>query len=124
MTQRDLTCCCCGDDAGRFEQHWNRDTGYGICAKCVAEEMGRPDSAEHLEELYGKPDVNYRRPMITHQGRRFACLAVFPNTEAGTKAANAFMERMSGAAVLCVTDAVYLADVSDQGVPIAGAKGA
>ncbi len=29
-----LTCCCCGNSTwGR--QWWNRDTGFGLCKKCI-----------------------------------------------------------------------------------------
>ena len=113
-----LDCCVCGGDAGRFEQHWNRDDGYGICPTCAAEQMGR-ETPENMERLYGKPGVNYDRPMIRHMGRRFFAMAVFPNTEDGERRANAFMERTPGASVLCVTDAVYLAHVNDKGEPVA-----
>lgn len=41
MTARQLTCSVCGAGAGRWAQHWNRDTGYGICAACAATEAGR-----------------------------------------------------------------------------------
>jgi D-tyrosyl-tRNA(Tyr) deacylase len=117
MTIRHMTCCCCGDDAGRWEQHWNRDTGYGICAKCVAEEMGR-EPPERIKELYGTAGVHYREPMIVEGGRRFKAMAVFPLGERGQRDANAFMERTPGAAVLCVSDGIYLAHVDDKGEPI------
>lgn len=56
---RSLTCCCCGAHAGRFQQHYNRDTGYGICPKCYAAEIKRGTSAEDSANLYGKPGVNF-----------------------------------------------------------------
>jgi hypothetical protein len=34
-------CCCCGEAAGRWQQWWNRDTGYGVCMRCVAWTEGR-----------------------------------------------------------------------------------
>lgn len=114
MTVHHMTCCVCGNAAGRWEQHWNRDTGWGICPHCVAEEAGR-NSPEDLQALYGKPGVNYDQPMVRHYDRRYRCLAVFPNTEAGARDANAFMVRTPGASVLCVTDGVYLVDENDLG---------
>lgn len=112
-----LDCCVCGGGAGRFQQHWNRDTGYGICVKCAAEQMGR-ETPENMEQLYGKPGVNYDVPLIRHMGRRYKAMAVFHNTEDGQRRANAFMERTPGAAVLCVTDSIYLAHVDDKGEPV------
>ena len=58
-----LTCCCCGSDAGRWKQHWNRDTGYGICASCVAEEMTRC-TTEQIESYYGNAGINFAKPMV------------------------------------------------------------
>lgn len=55
-----MTCCCCGEYAGRWLQHWNRDTGYGVCMSCIRwmRESGsyRP---EELKSLYGIEGVNY-----------------------------------------------------------------
>jgi hypothetical protein len=116
MTQHHMNCCVCGAYAGRWQQHWNRDTGYSICPPCAAEEAGRLDPKE-LVSLYGTPGVNYDAPMVRHQGRRYRCMAVFKNTEDGMAQANAYIERTPGASVLCVTDAIYLADVEDQGEP-------
>lgn len=61
--KRQLTCCCCGGDAGRFDQHWNRDTGYGICAKCIAWlRSGNRESEEEIRQNYGKEGVNFAAP--------------------------------------------------------------
>lgn len=63
MAVRQLECAVCGDDAGRWQQHWNRDTGYGICRKCVEwlvnEHRDRP---EEIRDLYGVEGVNYEGP--------------------------------------------------------------
>lgn len=59
---RRLTCCVCGSDAGRWHQHWNRDTGYGVCRKCVAWVRGRGEEPEEIEDLYGIEGVNYALP--------------------------------------------------------------
>jgi hypothetical protein len=57
-----LRCCCCGEDAGRFVQHWNRDTGYGICRPCVEDEIRRGTSAQEIRTLYGIEGRNYAAP--------------------------------------------------------------
>ena len=87
-TTRNLTCCVCGADAGRWAQHWNRDTGYGICPRCVATQSAK-ETSEAMARLYGQPGVNHDIPTTTHMGRTFRVLAT-----ARTQAqANAFMAR-------------------------------
>jgi hypothetical protein len=54
-----MSCCCCGEYAGRWEQHWNRDTGYGICVSCVDWQRGRGTSETEIADLYGKEGVNW-----------------------------------------------------------------
>jgi hypothetical protein len=54
-----LTCCVCGSDAGRWEQHWNRDLGYGVCAKCVAWLRSRGETEKEIADLYGKEGVHW-----------------------------------------------------------------
>jgi hypothetical protein len=61
-TTRNLTCTCCGAHAGRWEQHWNQDTGYGLCARCRdwIWERNHPGTPQtEFERTYGKPGVNY-----------------------------------------------------------------
>lgn len=55
--KRNMTCACCGEYAGRFEQWWNRDNGYGICPRCAKQEFER----DHYEatECYGYPVINF-----------------------------------------------------------------
>ena len=58
-----LTCGCCGERAPG-KQHWNHDTGYGLCPRCAL--MFATDPREHMrEELkgYGKAGVNYAAPL-------------------------------------------------------------
>lgn len=64
LTTRHLTCSCCGESAGRWEQFHNRDTGYGICARCVVWIKGRSprESEEEFCRTYGVPGVNYALP--------------------------------------------------------------
>lgn len=65
-TLRHLTCCVCDSDAGYHEQHHNRDTGYGICLKCVDWLIERGESPEDMVSRYGIEGVNYAsRPVHT-----------------------------------------------------------
>lgn len=54
---RHMTCCVCGNYAGRWAQHSNRDDEYGICASCVVEQHALVGDAE-FRNLYGVPGVN------------------------------------------------------------------
>lgn len=54
---RNLICCCCGATT-RGRQHWNRDTGFGLCARCakwIPEKW--PDT--DMVRTYGTPGVHY-----------------------------------------------------------------
>lgn len=57
-----LTCAVCGSDAGRWHQHWNRDTGYGVCRKCVRWVRDRGEREGEIESLYGIEGVNFALP--------------------------------------------------------------
>jgi hypothetical protein len=61
-TIRHMTCYVCGEDAGTHEQHWNRDTGYGICPTCVQWEQSHGMSQDEVRDLYGIEGVNYSAP--------------------------------------------------------------
>lgn len=61
-TKHHMTCCCCGDYAGYWEQHWNRDTGYGICVSCIGSMRADGDSEEQLKSYYGTEGVNWGKP--------------------------------------------------------------
>lgn len=110
-----LTCCVCGADAGQFEQHWNRDDGYGICPKCVAEQSAKI-TPEQMASYYGKVGVNYDQPTVRYMGRRFRVLATTKDRDE----ANAFIARTPGASVLCIFEdtTIVIADEKDQGEPI------
>lgn len=56
----DLECCCCGLYAGKFQQHWNRDDGYGICQRCVTDEINSGASQEQIKSNYGQAGINYQ----------------------------------------------------------------
>lgn len=60
--RRHLSCCVCGDDAGTFEQHWNRDTGFGVCPACVAWLRFHGTSEAEIKDLYGVEGVNFAAP--------------------------------------------------------------
>ena len=64
-----MTCCACGENAGRFAQHWNRDTGFGVCRGCVARQRGSGVSEAELLELYGVEGVNYAGADRDAEGR-------------------------------------------------------
>jgi hypothetical protein len=59
MKRRHMTCCCCGGDAGKWQQHWNRDTGFGVCFRCVEWVKGRGTTDAEVADLYGKEGVNW-----------------------------------------------------------------
>lgn len=116
MSRRPLTCCICGEYAGKFEQHWNRDAGWGVCPQCVSEQAAIV-SPEELAELYGAAGVNYDVPMVRHYGLRFRVLAATKSRDV----ANAFMLRTPNAAVLKIfedTGLIVMADVADVGEPV------
>lgn len=56
---RRLICCVCGEDAGHYEQHWNRDTGFGVCRTCVDYVRSRGETEQAILSLYGREGVNY-----------------------------------------------------------------
>lgn len=49
-----LQCCVCGEQAGRFKQWPNRDTGYGVCRPCA---LGHSES-DRLD-LFGREGINW-----------------------------------------------------------------
>jgi hypothetical protein len=53
---KNLTCACCGENAGHFEQY-NRDTGFGLCVKWVWLSTRNVSDDEILD--YGIEGVNY-----------------------------------------------------------------
>ena len=57
--RRHMTCCVCGAYSGHFQQHWNRDTGFGICRDCVEWLKGRGTTLDEIKNLYGVEGINY-----------------------------------------------------------------
>lgn len=63
---RRMTCCCCGECVpGKWAQWHNRDTGFGICAPCVAWQLGRGTSAAEVADLYGHAGIHYPAAEVT-----------------------------------------------------------
>lgn len=68
---RHMECSVCGEYAGKFRQWWNRDTGYGLCARC-RDWLTTPDpktkdnriryGAEEMRDLYGEAGTHYPAP--------------------------------------------------------------
>lgn len=120
--RKPLSCACCGSDAGKWKQFSNQDAGWGLCRKCADmltdDSTGRPRmSHAELRRVYGVPGVNFEAQNVKTCGRTFDVLADFPDTEAGTAEANAYMEAYEGAALLLVrAGRAYLADKADKGV--------
>ena len=110
-----MTCCICGDAAGNWTQHSNRDAEYGICPACVAEEAA-VRTPDELESLYGRAGVNYDRPIARHLGKKYRVLAATRHEDV----ANAFMARTPNASVLLVFEdgLIVLVDKDDLGVPL------
>ena len=52
-----LTCCCCGSET-RGRQHYNRDTGYGLCVNCITL-CSRNMMTKDMEDCYGVRGVHY-----------------------------------------------------------------
>lgn len=63
LTVKHLTCNCCGGDAPALKQWYNRDTGYGMCGKCIANiragKIGSVMSEEEIRECYGVEGIHW-----------------------------------------------------------------
>ena len=59
------TCACCGSYAGKWEQWFNQDTGFGLCSECVTWIKTRrpfgqePMTTEEFERIYGLAGAHY-----------------------------------------------------------------
>ncbi len=54
---KNLICAVCGGEApGR--QWWNRDQGYGICARCF-EDVAKKEGRLRAIHSYGRPGVHH-----------------------------------------------------------------
>lgn len=62
-----LICCCCGGKAGKCEQWYNRDIGFGICFDCVKWIKGRgKTSDDEIKTLYGLEGIHWRVEQVEH----------------------------------------------------------
>lgn len=57
-----LICGCCGESA-LGKQHWNHDTGFGLCAHCVYHFLERGERCADELKGYGNPGVNWAVPL-------------------------------------------------------------
>lgn len=60
---RKMECCVCGENAGRWQQHWNRDTGFGVCISCIKWVRSKQITEDEIADLYGKEGVNWGMPV-------------------------------------------------------------
>ena len=60
VKKRDMVCCCCGAYAGRYQQHWGRDKGFGLCENCI-DFVARSISLDEFKSCYGEPGKHYAR---------------------------------------------------------------
>lgn len=58
-----LKCGCCGERAPG-KQHWNQDTGFGLCPRCVPYILNNPRAGVEELRAYGTPGVNYATPLV------------------------------------------------------------
>ena len=63
--RKQKTCACCGSYAGKWEQWFNQDTGFGLCARCVTWIKTRrpfghdPITTKEFERTYGLGGTHY-----------------------------------------------------------------
>ena len=123
---RTKTCTVCGEHAGKWHQHPNRDTGFGLCRKCADWVSDPAKRGRHvctpleMANLYGLPGIHYEPHLYRLYGRDFAIVAEFTETAQGQADANAFMLANPRTGLLA-TDAgrVILASMDDEGTPAA-----
>lgn len=61
-----LVCSVCGDAAGRFQQWWNQDTGWGVCRSCADWLETKGYAEDEMQFLYGKPGIHYEAKGENH----------------------------------------------------------
>lgn len=109
--------CHCGADAGKFQQHWNRDTGWGVCKSCV-NIAKRSSTPEEIKSMYGTAGVNYEADTYTLHGRVFNVVVSYPDTPEGQEHANRYMVLSENSALLAIDGRIILADKRDKGTPV------
>ena len=56
---RSLTCCCCGGPAPATAQWSNRDTGFGMCGRCIDWLRTRGVPEAEIVFLYGHEGTHW-----------------------------------------------------------------
>jgi len=56
---RHITCGCCAQPAGYYQQFWNQDNGFGMCGECIDWEISRGATVEDIMRRYGEPGVHF-----------------------------------------------------------------
>lgn len=56
--KRAKTCCCCGSRTEPQAQWWNRDTGFGLCERCI-DFCAHRETPEEFQSCYGIAGVHY-----------------------------------------------------------------
>ena len=56
--QATLSCACCGSSC-KGKQWYNRDRGYGLCARCYHWMKGRGVSEEEIHQDYGVAGLHF-----------------------------------------------------------------
>lgn len=59
-TLQTKACCCCGDRTEPQAQWHNRDTGYGLCERCI-DYCASGETPASFVSCYGNPGVHYAR---------------------------------------------------------------
>lgn len=108
-----LYCSCCGERAGRWHQHWNMDTGFGACVRCITFLRRRGETEAEILSRYGTEDVNWGMS-IQMYGSVFRVVAAFPEREVAY--ANEWMSKHETHALLAIHEGLLLlADINDRG---------
>lgn len=58
MKIKNLECATCGGFAPAFKQWWNRDTGYGVCARCYSESVQKYGEEVSID-YFGQSGVHH-----------------------------------------------------------------
>lgn len=58
-----LACSCCGEDAGKWLQFHNQDTGHGLCSRCAdwiieRDQRKPPEWRTDMNRTYGTPGIH------------------------------------------------------------------
>lgn len=115
---RRLYCSCCGEDAGRWNQHWNLEYGIGYCVRCVTSLRIRGESERDIRMMIGAEGFSWGMSIAVY-GLAFRVVAAFGVHDEAR--ANAWMLQHETHALLAIHEGLLLlADIADRGVePVA-----